>query len=321
MRAVQFDCVGGPEVLAIADVPQPTAGPGQIVVRNRFAGVNFIDTYFRSGVYESKMPSSLGQEAAGKVAAVGEGVTEFKPGDAVAYLGNQDTYSEYSVCSAARAVRVDVGQISLETGAAMLLQGMTAHTLVTRAYAVQAGDWVLVQAGAGGTGQLLIQLCKYLGAHVIATVSTEAKAAVARQLGADHIIKYSEENVPDAVHGIVAEGVHVVYDGVGKATFSGSINALRLEGSMVSFGNASGVVPPVPLFQLSAKNLRLLRPRLYGYIITDREFRRHSDAVIDLIQRGVLKINVSLIYPLEDAARAHEDLQARRTTGKLLLRI
>ncbi|KAJ1835002.1 hypothetical protein IWW55_002369 [Coemansia sp. RSA 2706] len=321
MQAIQFEHIGGPEVLKIAEIPRPTAGPGQIVVRNRFAGVNFIDTYFRGGVYESKLPGMLGQEAAGEVAEVGSGVTNLQVGDVVAYLGNQDTYAQYSVTSAARAAKIDTSVITMETAAAALLQGLTAHTLVTRSYKVSAGDWVLVQAGAGGTGQLLLQLCKDLGAHVITTTSSEAKAKIARQAGADHVIIYTEESVPEAVHRIVPEGVHVVYDGVGKATYDGSIASLRREGSMVSFGNASGTVPPVKLFDLSPKNLSLLRPRLYGYIVTDEEYQRHLSAVVDLLERGKLNVQVFKVYELADAGQAHIDLQSRKTTGKLLLAI
>ncbi|KAJ2358201.1 hypothetical protein GGF43_000980, partial [Coemansia sp. RSA 2618] len=244
MQAIQFEQVGGPEVLKLVEIPRPTAGPGEIVVRNRFAGVNFIDTYFRSGVYPSKLPGMLGQEAAGEVAEIGSDVSNLEVGDAVAYLGNQDTYAQYSVTTASRATKFNPSQISMETAAATLLQGLTAHTLVTRSYAVSPGDWVLVQAGAGGTGRLLIQICKHLGARVIATTSNEAKAEIARHAGADHVINYAEDSVPEAVHRIVPEGVHAVFDGVGKATFAGSIASLRREGSMVSFGNASGTVPP-----------------------------------------------------------------------------
>ncbi|KAJ2082835.1 hypothetical protein H4R24_001293 [Coemansia sp. RSA 988] len=321
MLAVQFDQVGGPEVLNVVEVPQPTAAPGQVVVRNRWAGINFIDTYFRSGVYDSPLPGSLGQEASGEVAEVGEGVEGLKVGDAVAYLGNQDTYAQYSVTKATRVVKIDTSKIALETAAAMLMQGLTAHTLVTRSYVVKSGDWVLVQAGAGGTGRLLVQLCRQLGAQVIATTSTKEKAEVARRAGASHIINYAEESVPEAVHRIVPEGVHVVYDGVGKSTYAGSIAALRREGSMVSFGNASGTVPPVKLFDLSTNNLLLLRPRLYGYLVTDEEYQRHLGELVDLVQQGKLDIQVFKIYAMEGAAQAHMDLQDRKTTGKLLLSI
>ncbi|KAJ2781802.1 hypothetical protein H4R18_002663 [Coemansia javaensis] len=316
---VQFDECGGPEVLRVVEAERPDPGPGEIVVRNRFAGVNFIDTYFRSGVYPGALPGRLGQEAAGEVAAVGAGVGGLAVGDAVAYLGSQNTYAQYTAVAAARAVRLDPQRIPLDVGAAMLLQGLTAHALVTRAHAVQRGEWVLVQAGAGGTGRLLVQLCARLGAHVIATASTPEKAAVARRAGAEHVLGY--DGLAEAVRRIVPDGVHAVFDGVGAATFAAGLDALRREGSMVSFGNASGVVPPVRLLDLAPKNLRLLRPSLYGYLVTDADYQRHLPALVDLVQDGALDISVSAVYPLEDAGRAHADLQARRTTGKLLLRI
>ncbi|KAJ2762867.1 hypothetical protein IWQ56_004953 [Coemansia nantahalensis] len=321
MRAVQFERHGGPEVLQVVEVPRPTPGPGEIAVRNRFAGVNFIDTYYRSGLYEAPLPDTLGEEGVGEVVAVGEGVAKPRVGDTVAYLSKQRTYAQYATTLAARAVTIDAAAIPLETAAAMLIQGLTAHTLVTRAYAVGPGDWVLVQAGAGGTGRLVVQLCKQLGAHVIATVSTEDKADVARRAGADHVIRYTEEPVPEAVQRIVGDGVHVVFDGVGAATFDGSLAALRREGTMVSFGNASGAVPPVRLFALTPKNLRLLRPALFSYLVTDAEYQRHLSAVVELVRDGRLDVQVFRAYPLEDAAQAHADLQARKTTGKLLLRI
>ncbi|KAJ2454989.1 hypothetical protein EV183_001093 [Coemansia sp. RSA 2336] len=316
MEAIQFERTGGPDVLELKTVPLPTAGPDEIVVRNHYAGVNFIDTYFRGGVYPSKLPGQLGQEGAGQVHQVGSNVTGFQKGDQVVYLGNQDTYAQYSVTAASRAVKV-AG--SLEQAAAALLQGLTAHTLVTRSYRVESGDWVLVQAGAGGTGRLLVQMCKQAGAHVIATTSTEAKAQAAREAGADHVVGY--EGVSDAVRRLVPEGVHVVYDGVGKATFADSLRALRREGSMVSFGNASGVVPPVSLLDLSAQNIKLLRPRLYGYIVEDDEFRLHLNAVLRMLEQGQLDVQIYKVYELKDARLAHMDLEARKTTGKLLLAI
>ncbi|KAI9476820.1 NADPH:quinone reductase [Coemansia sp. RSA 989] len=316
MQAIQFEQTGGPQVLQLRTIPVPTAGPGEIVVRNRYAGVNFIDTYFRSGVYPSKLPGQLGQEGAGQVHQVGSGVTGFQAGDQVVYLGNQDTYAQYAVTKASRAVKI---ASSMEQAVALLLQGLTAHTLVTRSYRVAKGDWVLVQAGAGGTGRLLVQMCKQLGAHVIATASTEAKAQVAKDAGADHAISY--QGVSEAVRRLVPDGVHVVYDGVGKATFAESLKSLRREGSMVSFGNASGVVPPVSLLDLSAQNIKLLRPRLYGYIVEDDEFKLHLNAVLRMLEQGKLDVQVHKVYELKEAGLAHADLESRRTTGKLLLSI
>ncbi|KAJ1956797.1 hypothetical protein EC988_001164 [Linderina pennispora] len=320
MQAIQFSQTGDASVLQLVDIPKPTPKPGQILVRNRFAGVNFIDTYFRTGLYKAALPSSLGQEASGEVSAIGDGVTDFSVGDQVAYLANTDAYAQFAAAPSDSAVKLPAG-VSLETGAATLIQALTAHTMVTRTYKVQPGDWVLVHAGAGGTGRLLIQLSKHLGANVIATVSTDDKAKVARAAGADHIIMYSHESVPERVHEIVPEGVHAVFDGVGKSTFEGSLESLRRLGTMVSFGNASGAVPPVDLFKLSAKNLALLRPRLFGYIVTKEEKQHHMGEVFKLIDQGKLDIQVSGVYDLKDVAQAHEDLEGRKTTGKLIIRI
>ncbi|KAJ2440787.1 hypothetical protein GGF42_007512 [Coemansia sp. RSA 2424] len=322
MQAITFDRVGGPEVMRLVERPKPTPpGPGEAIVRNHYAGVNYIDTYYRSGLYPAQLPATLGNEASGIVSDVGPGVTEIQVGDHVAYLATQDSYSQYTKTSANRLVKLDP-HMPLETAAAVLLQGLTAHTLVTRAYAVQPGDWVLVHAGAGGTGRLLIQICRYLGATVITTVSSEEKAQIARTAGAHHVILYTEESVPDAVRKIAPEGgVHAVFDGVGKATFEGSLQSLRPEGSMVSFGNSSGAVPPVHLFELTSKNLKLLRPRLYGYLLTDEDHRRHVGEVFRLVEEKVIDVHIFNIYELADAAKAHADLEGRRTVGKLLLRI
>ncbi|KAJ2004795.1 hypothetical protein GGI04_002480 [Coemansia thaxteri] len=322
MQAVQFDRVGGPDVLRLVTVPKPTAGPGEIVVRNHFAGVNYIDTYFRSGLYPTQqLPATLGNEASGVVVEVGPNVTTPSVGDHVVYMASQDAYTQYAKTSAKRATKINPDLLPLDTAAAVLLQGLTAHALVTRAYPVSRGDWVLVQAGAGGTGRLLIQLCKHFGATVIATVSTEEKAQVARAAGADHVILYSHEDVPQALLKIVPEGVHAVFDGVGKATFDDGLKALRYEGSMVSFGNSSGTVPPVNLFDIAQKNLRLMRPRLYGYLVSDEDYHRHVDEVIRLTQDRVIDVKVFKTYELADVAQAHADLEGRRSTGKLLLRI
>ncbi|KAJ1648248.1 hypothetical protein J3B02_002024 [Coemansia erecta] len=321
MQSIQIEQEGGPEVLKLVTLPRPSAGEGEIVVKNQFSGVNFIDTYFREGVYKAPLPHQLGAEGAGKVVEVGKAVNGFAVGDSVVYLGNQNTYAQYAVASAAKAFKIDPAAIPLETAAAALLQGLTAHTLVTRSYAVKSGDWVLVQAGAGGTGRLIIQMAKAFGANVIATVSNKEKAAVARKAGADHIILYTEESVSESVKGIVPEGVHVVYDGVGKATFEGSMQSLRRLGTMVSFGNASGTVPPVKLLDLTPKNLTILRPQLYGYITTDEERQRHIGALVELLSQKKLDIHIYKTYALSDVAQAHIDLQSRKTAGKLLIKI
>ncbi|KAJ2878552.1 hypothetical protein GGI21_005220 [Coemansia aciculifera] len=321
MQAIIVDHVGGPEVMSLVERPKlASPGPGQVIVRNHFAGVNYIDTYFRSGLYATQLPATLGNEASGVVSEVGPGVTEVQVGDHVAYLANQNAYSQYATTAANRLVKLG-SHMPLETAAAVLLQGLTAHTLVTRAYAVQPGDWVLVHAGAGGTGRLLIQLCRHLGANVITTVSSKEKAQIAHAAGAHHAILYTQASVPDTVHKIVPEGVHAVFDGVGKETFEGSLQSLRLEGSMVSFGNSSGAVPPVGLFELSSKNLKLLRPRLYGYLHTVDDHHRHATEVLRLTEEKVIDVHIFKTYDLKDAAQAHADLEGRKTVGKLLLRI
>ncbi|KAJ1665095.1 hypothetical protein IW140_003752 [Coemansia sp. RSA 1813] len=321
MQAIQLEHIGGPEVLHVVETPLPTAKAGEIVVRNKYAGVNFIDTYYRSGVYPTQLPTLLGQEGAGEVVAIGDGVETVSVGNSVAYLGSQNTYAQYTVVDATQAMQFDSDVVSYETAAASLLQGLTAHTLITRSYEVKPNDWVLVQAGAGGTGRILAQMCKLAGANVISTVSSKQKAEVAKQAGADYTILYTEESVSEAVRRIIPDGVHVVYDGVGKSTFEGSIASLRRTGTMVSFGNASGTVPPVNLLSLGKDNIVLLRPRLYGYIVTSEERNRHFGALAELIAKKKLDFQIFKIYELKDAAQAHIDLQSRKTTGKLLLRI
>ncbi|KAJ2782122.1 hypothetical protein GGI15_003015 [Coemansia interrupta] len=321
MQAIQIEQEGGPEVLQLTTLPKPTAGPGELVVRNHYSGVNFIDTYFREGVYKLPLPHQLGAEAAGEVVEVGEGIEGFAVGDAVAYLGTQNTYAQYSIAALNKTFKIDPAVLSYDVAAAILLQGLTAHTLVTRAYEVKQGDWILVQAGAGGTGRLIIQMAKHLGANVIATVSSTEKAQVARAAGADHVILYSEESVPESVKNIVPEGVHAVFDGVGKSTFEGSIESLRRLGSMVSFGNASGTVPPFKVLDLAPKNLTLLRPQLYGYIATEEERQRHIGELMDLIGQDKLDVHIFKTYKLDEVAQAHIDLQGRKTTGKLVIKI
>ncbi|KAJ2746485.1 hypothetical protein GGI20_001328 [Coemansia sp. BCRC 34301] len=321
MQAIVFDHVGAPGVLRLVERPKPPPpGPGQAIVRNHYAGVNYIDTYYRSGLYPAQLPATLGNEASGIVCDVGPGVTNVQVGDHVAYLASQDAYSQHATTDANRLVKLDP-HMPLDTAAAVLLQGLTAHVLVTRAYAVQPADWVLVHAAAGGTGRLLVQLCCHFGASVIATVSSEEKAQIARAAGAHHVVLYTQESVPDAVHRIVPEGVHAVFDGVGKSTFEASLQSLRPEGSMVSFGNSSGAVPPVHLFELATNNLKLLRPRLYGYLRTEEDHRRHVSDVFRLVEDKVIDVHIFNTYDLADAAKAHADLEGRKSVGKLLLRI
>lgn len=319
MLAIQAVRTGGPEVLEAVDLPLPAPGPGQVLIRHQAVGLNFIDTYHRSGLYPMKMPAVLGLEAAGVVEALGEGVTRFIVGDRVAYNGSLGAYCEAAVVPADRAVKVPDG-VSLEIAAAALLKGMTAEFLVRRCFHVKPNDLVLVHAAAGGVGSILVQWCKVLGATVIATVGSEAKAAVAHGLGADHVILYDREDVSARVAEITAgKGVAVVYDGVGKDTFEASLKSLARRGMMITFGNASGPVPPFAPLELGAKSLFLTRPKLFDYIVTTEELDESADALFAVLASGAVKIDIGQTFPLAEARAAHEALEGRRTTGATLL--
>lgn len=319
MLAIQFSRTGGPEVLEAVEVDVPSPAAGQILVRHAAVGLNYIDTYHRSGLYPLKLPSGIGLEAAGTVEAVGEGVTRFKVGDRVAYNGTMGAYAEAAVVPADRAVKVPDG-VSLETAAAALLKGMTAEFLVRRCFHVKHGDTVLVHAAAGGVGQILVQWCKALGATVIATVGSESKAAIARDLGADHVIDYSHDDVAAKVAELTGgQGVAVVYDGVGKDTWAASLKSLARRGVMVTFGNASGPVPPFAPLELSAKSLSVTRPRLFDYIATTEELDESAQALFEVLGSGAVKIDIGQTFPLAEARAAHEALEGRRTTGATLL--
>lgn len=319
MLAIQATQAGGPEVLEAVDLPVPVPGDGQILVRHEAVGLNFIDTYHRSGLYPLKMPVVLGLEAAGLVEAVGEGVTRFAVGDRVAYNGTMGAYSQAAIVPADRAVKVPNG-VSLEIAAAVLLKGMTAEFLVRRCFHVKQGDAVLVHAAAGGVGQILVQWCKALGATVIATVGSEAKAAIARDLGADHVILYGQEDVAARVAEITGgQGVAVVYDGVGKDTFQASLKSLARRGVLATFGNASGPVSPFTPLELAGKSLFVTRPRLFDYIVTTEELDESAAALFDVLASGAVKIDIGQTFPLAEARAAHEALEGRRTTGATLL--
>jgi NADPH:quinone reductase len=319
MLAIQISRTGGPEVLEAVEVEVPSPAAGQILVRHAAVGLNYIDTYHRSGLYPLKLPSGIGLEAAGTVEAVGDGVTRFKVGDRVAYNGTMGAYAEAAIVPADRAVTVP-DDVSLETAAAALLKGMTAEFLVRRCFHVKHGDTVLVHAAAGGVGQILIQWCKALGATVIATVGSETKAAIARDLGADHVIDYSHEDVAAKVGELTGgQGVAVVYDGVGRDTWAASLKSLARRGVMVTFGNASGPVPPFAPLELSAKSLSVTRPRLFDYIATTQELDESAEALFAVIASGAVKIDIGQTFPLAEARAAHEALEGRRTTGATLL--
>ena len=319
MLAIQISRTGGPEVLEAAEVPVPSPAAGQVLVRHAAVGLNYIDTYHRSGLYPLKLPSGIGLEAAGTVETIGDGVTRFKVGDRVAYNGTMGAYAEAAVVPADRAVKVPDG-ISLETAAAAMLKGMTAEFLVRRCFHVKQGDVVLIHAAAGGVGQILVQWCKSLGATVIATVGSEAKAAIVRDLGADHVIDYSHEDVAAKVAELTGgKGVAVVYDGVGKDTWAASLKSLARRGMMVTFGNASGPVPAFAPLELSAKSLFVTRPKLFDYIATTEELDESAGALFAVLGSGAVNIDIGQTFPLAEARAAHEALEGRRTTGATVL--
>lgn len=320
MHAVQVAEYGGPEVLTYRDIPVPEPGIGQVLVKIKAIGVNFIDIYKRTGVYKNNLPLTLGEEAAGVVAAVGPDVTEVKVGDRVAYSSVTGSYAEYAVVPAARLVPVPDG-VDDRLAAAAMLQGMTAHYLTTSTYPIQAGDTVLLHAAAGGVGLLLIQMAKRRGAKVIGTVSTEDKAKLAREAGADEIILYTQTDFEAQVKFLTGgAGVNVVYDSVGKDTFMKSLECIKPRGYMVLFGQSSGVVPPFDPNTLQFKgSLYLTRPTLVHYIADRAALLSRAGEVLNWIAKGELKLRVEHTYPLSQAAQAHRDLEARRTTGKVLL--
>jgi NADPH:quinone reductase len=320
MRAIQVQQYGGPEALQLVDIASPRPGPGQVLVDVAAAGVNYIDTYQRSGIYRVPLPIVLGAEGAGTVAEVGEGVTDLGPGDRVAWAAAPGSYAQQVVLDVDRALPVPDG-MSDEQAAALPLQGLTAHYLCTSTYPVQPGDTVVVHAAAGGVGLLLTQMVKLRGGRVIATVSTEAKAELARGAGAEEVIRYDEVDFAPEVRRLTdGEGVAAVYDGVGKDTFDGSMAVLRPRGMLVLFGASSGPVPPVDPQRLNAGgSLFLTRPSLGHYTATKDELRGRARDLFGWVTGGTLDVRVGGRYPLAEAGRAHEDLQGRRTTGKLLL--
>jgi len=320
MQAIQILTTGSADVLTFRDLSTPTPAPGEALVQIEASGVNFIDTYFREGRYPAQLPYTLGQEAAGTVVSVAPEVTLFKPGDRVAMCGIPGTYAQFAVAPASRLVAIPDG-VTAKQAAAVILQGMTAHYLLHSTYAVQRNDEILIHAGAGGTGLLFIQMAKALGARVFTTVSTDEKAALAREAGADEIIFYTREDFAAKVKELTSgRGLPVVYDSVGKSTFEQSLQCLRPRGLMVLFGGASGAVPPFDLIRLSTMgSLYVTRPTLKDYIATRDDLEARAKDVFDAVGNGTLKLRHEHIYPLKDAAQAHRDLESRKTTGKLLL--
>lgn len=318
MRAIQITETGGPRVLTPVELPDPAPGPGEVLVEVAAAGVNYIDTYQREGVYPVPLPCVPGLEGAGRVVALGPGVDRFAPGDRIAWCEVLGSYAERIAVPADKAVPVPDG-VPDELAVGALLQGMTAHFLVTDCVALRPGDDVLVHAAAGGVGLLLVQLAAARGARVLATTSTDGKAELARAAGAAEVLRYAD--VPDAVRDLTGgAGVAVAYDSVGATTFDASLAALRRRGTLVLFGAASGAVPPVDPQRLNqAGSVYLTRPKLYDYVATPDELTDRAAAVYGAVVDGALDVRIGHRYPLEEARAAHEDLQARRTTGKVLL--
>lgn len=321
MKAVRIESHGGPEVIRVEDVETPTPGAHEIRVKNAACGVNFIDTYHRTGLYKIALPSGLGQEGAGVVDAIGEGVTHFKVGDRVAYCsGPIGAYSEQHVVREDRGVLLPQA-ISFDIAAASMLKGMTARYLLRKTFRVERGHVVVIHAAAGGVGQILVQWARHLGAQVIATVGSDAKAEIVKSLGAHHVIVTAREDIAKRVREITnGVGAHVVYDGVGKDTFEASLDSLRPLGMLAVFGNASGAVPPFNPLILSQKgSLFLTRPTLGHYIATREMLDETAKDLFAVLERRVVKIAPPTHYKLADATHAHRDLEARKTTGSLVL--
>ncbi|SPE37011.1 Quinone oxidoreductase [Candidatus Sulfopaludibacter sp. SbA3] len=322
MKSIHVLEPGGPEKMQLVDAPTPQPGPKQVLVRLHASGVNFIDVYFRMGLYKADLPITLGNEGAGVVESVGSDVTEVAPGDRVAYAMARGSYAQYAVLPAAFLVKIP-DHLDFTNAAAAMLQGMTAHYLTHSTYALKSGDTCLVHAAAGGAGGLIVQMAKMLGARVFGTVSTEAKAQIARAHGTDETILYTQQDFEAEVKRLTGgRGVDVVYDSVGKTTFDKSLNSLRPRGVMVLFGQSSGPVPPLDPNILNGRgSLFLTRPSLGHYVATREELLWRAGDVLAWMESGRLKLRIDRTYALEDAATAHRDLESRRTSGKLVLTI
>jgi NADPH2:quinone reductase len=325
MKAIQIKQTGGPEVMELVDLPVPQPKSNEAVVKIQAAGVNFIDVYNREGRYKAALPLVLGQEAAGVVSAVGSDVREVAVGDRVAYTSVPGSYAEYAAVPADRLVKVPAG-VGERDAAAAMLQGMTAHYLSHDTYPLKKGETALIHAAAGGVGLLLVQMAHNLGARVIATVSTEEKAKLARAAGADEVILYTQADFEAETKRLIGDkssggkGVDVVYDSVGKTTFDKGLNLLRPRGMMVLYGGSSGAVAPIdPLVLTQKGSIFLTRPSLANYITTAQELQQRAGAVFGMIRDGKLKLRIAHLYPLAQVQQAHRDLEGRKTTGKLLL--
>lgn len=319
MKAVRVHELGGPEVLRYEEVPVPEPGPGEAIVKVEALGVNFIDCYFRTGAYKAPLPFTPGMEAAGTVAATGPGVSQVRAGDRVAYAPHMGAYAEYAAVPGERLVAIPEG-LEMRTAAAVILQGLTAHYLATSVYPLKSGDTALVHAAAGGVGLLLIQIAKMRGSRVIGTVSTREKADLARRAGADAVILYTEQDFEAEVRRLTdGAGVNVVYDGVGKSTFDGSVRCLGVRGTVALYGQSSGSVAPVDPLRLWDRSVFLTRPALLHYTRTRAELLERAGDVLNWVVSGKLHVTISRELPLQQAAEAHRLLEGRQTAGKLLL--
>ncbi len=320
MQAIQIKQTGGPEVMELVDLPVPQPKPNEAVVKIQAAGVNFIDVYNREGRYKQQVPFVIGQEGAGTVSAVGSDVRGFAIGDRVAYTMVMGSYAEYAAVPADKLVKIPAG-VSERDAAAAILQGMTAHYLAYDTWPLKKGETALIHAAAGGVGLLLVQMAHNIGAHVIATVSTEEKAKLARAAGAEDVILYTQTDFEAETKRLMGgKGVDVVYDSVGKTTFDKGLNLLRPRGMMALYGGSSGAVAPIdPLVLTQKGSLFLTRPSLGAYVLTPEELQQRAGVVFGMIGAGKLKLRSEHVYPLAQAQQAHRDLEGRKTTGKLLL--
>lgn len=323
MKAVVYDKTGDSSVLHIADIPKPTPGPEQALVKIEYAGINFIDIYFRTGLYPTPFPAITGREGAGVIEHLGPDVPAaygLKVGDRVACY-YQNLMAEYTAVDAARLMKLP-DSVSTCQGAALILQGLTAWTLVKDAHEVKPGEVVLVHAAAGGTGGLIVQMAKHLGATVIGTASTPEKIDIAKKHGCDHVINYSKDNVLDEVNKLTGgKGCHAVFSGIGQATFKDDLECCRRKGSMITFGNASGAIENFRPLELGKKNVKLLRPRLDVYVAERDEFEQRSAELLDLVAKGVVKLDIGKEYTMDQVGQAHDDLSGRKSTGKLIVKI
>eukprot|EP01119_Soliformovum_irregulare_P005401 TRINITY_DN17167_c0_g1_i1.p1 TRINITY_DN17167_c0_g1~~TRINITY_DN17167_c0_g1_i1.p1 ORF type:complete len:326 (+),score=110.16 TRINITY_DN17167_c0_g1_i1:15-992(+) len=321
MRAIRVHTLGGPENLRLdRDVPIPQAKKGEVRIKNKVGGVNYIDTYFRTGLYPKELPFIPGGDGAGTIDQVGEGVTDFKVGDRVAYWTGSGSYAEYTTAPMTGVAKLP-DSVPFEVGSAAMVQGLTAHYLVKGSYNVKKGDTVFVHAAAGGLGQLLCQAASHLGARVIGTTSSEEKAKKAKEAGCDEVILYTKEDFVDAAKKLTdGKGFNVVYDSIGKDTSLKSLSLLRRRGMLVLFGNASGKPDPVdPMLLAKGGSLSMTRPSLIDFVSDPQEFKERATEVFEWIQQGILKPELAHEYQLEDAPQAHRDLEAKKTTGKVNL--